>query len=57
MLRANHGHIVTVASMASFATCPTATDYCASKVGALALHEGLRNDLDLIYNKPGVLTT
>jgi all-trans-retinol dehydrogenase (NAD+) len=40
MLRKNKGHIVTVASMASFVAAPGLLDYCCSKVGALYLSEG-----------------
>jgi all-trans-retinol dehydrogenase (NAD+) len=40
MLRKNKGHIVTIASMASFAAAPGLLDYCCSKVGALFLSEG-----------------
>lgn len=34
------GHIVTIASMASFHAAPGLLDYCISKVGALYLSEG-----------------
>jgi all-trans-retinol dehydrogenase (NAD+) len=40
MLRRKKGHIVTIASMASFAVAPGLLDYCCSKVGALFLSEG-----------------
>lgn len=40
MLKAKKGHIVTIASMASFAAAPGLVDYCCSKVGALFLTEG-----------------
>ena len=35
------GHIITMASMASYATVATTTDYAASKAGVLAFHEGV----------------
>jgi len=45
MLEAKKGHIVTIASMASFMSAPGGVDYCCTKVGALYLHEGLRAEL------------
>ncbi|KAH8587356.1 hypothetical protein B0O99DRAFT_526964 [Bisporella sp. PMI_857] len=57
MIRHNHGHIVTIASMASFGTQATNVDYACTKVGALAFHEGLAQELRLIYNAPLVRTT
>ena len=46
MLEAKKGHIIGIASMASYFTCAGLTDYCATKHGVLALHEGmpLRDD-------------
>lgn len=40
MLKAQKGHVVTLASMASFASVPGMVDYSVTKVGAMALHEG-----------------
>ena len=40
MIKKNKGHIVGVASMASFAAGPGIVDYAAAKAGVLALHEG-----------------
>jgi all-trans-retinol dehydrogenase (NAD+) len=40
MLERRKGHIVTVASMASFVPAPGLIDYCCSKVGELYLSEG-----------------
>jgi all-trans-retinol dehydrogenase (NAD+) len=40
MLRKKKGHIVTIASMASFVAAPGLLDYCCSKVGALFVSEG-----------------
>jgi all-trans-retinol dehydrogenase (NAD+) len=40
MLRQKKGHIVTIASMASFVAAPGILDYSCSKVGALYLSEG-----------------
>jgi NAD(P)-dependent dehydrogenase (short-subunit alcohol dehydrogenase family) len=41
MLQAKKGHIVTIASMASFLSASGIVDYSCSKVGALYLHEGM----------------
>jgi short-subunit dehydrogenase len=40
MIKKNKGHIVGVASMASFITPPGIVDYAATKAAVLALHEG-----------------
>lgn len=45
MLENKKGHLVTIASMASFASFPTLIAYGVTKVGSLFLHEGLRNEL------------
>jgi all-trans-retinol dehydrogenase (NAD+) len=46
MLEARKGHIVSIASMASYFTCAGLVDYAATKAGVLALHEGrLARDL------------
>ena len=57
MVRANHGHIVTIASMASFVSQALNVDYAATKAGVMALHEGLRAELKYIYKAPRVRTT
>lgn len=45
MLAARKGHIVGISSMAAFISAPGLVDYCVTKVGVVALHEGLRNEL------------
>lgn len=40
MLKARKGHIVTIASMASYLAAPGLVDYCCTKVGALYLNDG-----------------
>ena len=42
MVKSNHGHIVSLASMASFSTQATNVYYAATKAGVLVLHEGWR---------------
>lgn len=56
MIERNHGHIVTVASMASFVTMNQNVSYSSSKAAALAFHEGLAQELKHKYNAPGVRT-
>jgi len=56
MIRANHGHIVTIASMASFVGLAEMADYCGSKASALAFHESLRQELKAWYRAPAVRT-
>jgi len=41
MLANNHGHIVSINSMLGLMGMGGATDYCASKFGALGLYEAL----------------
>lgn len=57
MVNQNHGHIVTVASMASFMTQASSVDYACTKAATLALHEGLNQELKILYNAPSVRTT
>lgn len=52
MIRQKKGHIVSTASMASFVGCAGLVDYCATKAGVLALHEGLTQELKHRYNAP-----
>lgn len=57
MVKQNKGHVVTVASMASFVTVASITDYAATKSGALAFHEGLTQELRHRHKAPNVHTT
>lgn len=57
MARNNHGHVVTIASMASFLALGEMVDYCCTKASALAFHEGLGQELKRWYNAPKVRTT
>ncbi|KAI9811997.1 MAG: hypothetical protein M1827_004889 [Pycnora praestabilis] len=56
MIKANHGMVVTIASMAAFVTTPQLVDYSASKAAALAFHEGLSGELVTRYDAPKVRT-
>ena len=57
MIQLNKGHILTVASIASFVALATAADYSATKAGALAFHEALTSEIKHQYKSPNVLTS
>jgi short-subunit dehydrogenase len=56
MIKLNRGHIITVASMASFVAVSEMIDYCCTKVSALAFHEGIKQELKYCYNAPDIKT-
>ncbi|OAL52002.1 NAD(P)-binding protein [Pyrenochaeta sp. DS3sAY3a] len=56
MVAANHGMVVTVASLAGYVTAPSMVDYAASKSAAIAFHEGLAAELVTHYKAPAVRT-
>lgn len=57
IVKANHGHVVTIASLASYLSISPTITYSCSKAGAMAFHEGLANELLVRYNAPRVRTT
>lgn len=57
MIQLDKGHVITVASIASFVALATAADYSASKAGALSFHQALTSELKHLYKSPNVLTT
>ncbi|KAF2711015.1 dehydrogenase/reductase SDR family member 8 precursor [Pleomassaria siparia CBS 279.74] len=57
MIAKNKGHVVTVASTASFSGIGLMADYCSTKAGVLAFHEALNQELKHRYNAPKILTT
>ena len=57
MVQLNKGHVVTVASIASFVALATAADYSATKAGALAFHESLASEIKHQYKAPNILAT
>ncbi|KAF4959058.1 hypothetical protein FGADI_1936 [Fusarium gaditjirri] len=57
MIKQKHGHIVTIASVASFITIASNIDYSCTKAGLVAFHEGLTQDLKHRYNTRDVLTS
>jgi len=57
MIKAKKGHIVTIASMASFVSQPGLVAYSATKAAALAFHEGLQQELRTFYGAPEINMT
>lgn len=45
MMEKNHGHIVSIASLAGINGMVNCTDYCASKFAAVGFEEALRYEL------------
>lgn len=56
MLTRNHGHIVSIASMAGIVGVGTLTDYCASKFAAVGFSDSLNAEL-YMSGKNGVHVT
>jgi short-subunit dehydrogenase len=56
MIKNDHGHIVTIASMASFAGLGGMADYAASKAAVLAFHESLTQEIRHLYGSKRVRT-
>ncbi|KAK6431465.1 hypothetical protein LTR95_012374 [Oleoguttula sp. CCFEE 5521] len=57
MISKKKGHIVTVASIASFAALPGSLDYSISKSGVQTFHRGLTSELRYIHKVPQIKTT
>lgn len=57
MIERNHGHIVNIASTASFVTISGNTAYSCTKTGVLAFTEGLRQELKHINNARKIRVT
>lgn len=57
MIEVNKGHIVTVASLASFVALTKGADYSCTKASALSFHESLNAELRNGSKAPDVLTT
>jgi NAD(P)-dependent dehydrogenase (short-subunit alcohol dehydrogenase family) len=57
MIKHDKGHVITVASSASFIAVANAGDYSSSKSAVRAFHETLGTELKHIYDAPNVLTT
>lgn len=57
MVQHNHGHVLTMASLASYYTHSHNVSYAASKNAVLAVHEGLTQELRFHYHAPKVRTS
>ena len=57
MIKNDHGHIVTVASIGGYFQAPQMVDYNSSKAAAVSFHEGLSLELKFRYNAPTVRTS
>lgn len=57
MIQENHGHIVTIASMASFLVHAGNVAYSCTKAAALAFHEGLGQELKSRHGAKRIRTT
>lgn len=57
MMKQRKGHIMSVASLASFVSPAGMVDYACSKAALLALHEGLIQELKHRYNYPEIKTS
>ena len=57
MIKENHGHVVSIASLASFMVHAGNVDYASTKAAALAFHEGLASELKVRYGANKVRTT
>ncbi|KAF2016621.1 NAD(P)-binding protein [Aaosphaeria arxii CBS 175.79] len=57
MIAKQKGHIVTVASTASFLGLGGFVDYTSTKAAVLAFHEGLNQELTHYHRAPNILTT
>ncbi|KAH5207600.1 hypothetical protein HBI82_194990 [Parastagonospora nodorum] len=57
MLAKKKGHIMSVASLASFVSLAAAVDYSCTKAALLAFHEGLGQELKHRYKCPQIKTT
>ncbi|KAJ9640912.1 hypothetical protein H2199_005580 [Coniosporium tulheliwenetii] len=57
MLKQRKGHIMSVASLASFAAAAGMVNYACTKAGVLAFHEGLNQELKHRFQCPEIKTT
>ena len=54
MVAEKKGHVVSIASFASFITTPRMSVYSSSKAAVMALHEGLQSEARAVYNAPEI---
>jgi len=56
MVKNDHGHVITIASIASFVTLGESVDYACTKAGTLAFHEGLTQEIRHWYGAKKIRT-
>lgn len=54
MIRNKKGHVVATASMGSFISPPGLVPYCNTKAAVLSLHEGLQQEMRVMYKCPEI---
>jgi all-trans-retinol dehydrogenase (NAD+) len=57
MIKNKKGHVVALASMASFLSAPGLIPYCNTKAAVLSLHEGLQAEIRSMYDCPEIKFT
>ncbi|EQL01259.1 hypothetical protein G6O67_007083 [Ophiocordyceps sinensis] len=57
MIKHNHGHVITMASVASFIVIADIVCYSCAKASAMAFHEGLGQELKHIYEARNIRTS
>jgi short-subunit dehydrogenase len=57
MIKNKKGHVVATASMASFISPPGLIPYCNTKAAVLSLHDGLQQELRVMYKAPEIKLT
>lgn len=57
MIENNHGHIISISSMASYVTYPCVVSYAQVKSSALAFHKGLTQEIRHIYGAKKIRTS
>lgn len=54
MIKNKKGHVVATASMASFLSAPGLIPYCNTKAAVLSLHDGLQQEMRVVYKAPEI---
>ena len=54
MIKNKKGHVLATASMASFMSPPGLIPYCNTKAAVLSLHDGLQQEMRVMYNAPEI---
>ena len=54
MIERKKGHVLATASMASFISAPGLVPYCNTKAAVLSLHDGLKQEVRVMYQAPEI---